>query len=170
MANYQNAINLAYKTNAVPSIYNARQANQTSWGYGLNAEQALTKDVGIFARWSWNNGQTETQTYDISKSISGGVSVNGEIWSRKEDTFGLAFAVNGISASEINYLQLKASTMFIGDGALKYKPEQIIETYYSFNVYKGAYLTADYQRIANPAYNAARGPVNFLSLRAHLKF
>ena len=96
--------------------------------------------------------------------------MNGEIWSRKEDTFGLAFAVNGISASEINYLQLKASTMFIGDGALKYKPEQIIETYYSFNVYKGAYLTADYQRIANPAYNAARGPVNFLSLRAHLKF
>ncbi len=170
MANYQNAINLAYKTNTVPSIYNARQANQTSWGYGLNAEQALTKDVGIFARWSWNNGQTETQTYDISKSLSGGVSVQGSIWNRKEDTFGLAFAVNGISASEINYLQLKASTMFIGDGALQYKPEQIIETYYSFNVYKGAYLTADYQRIANPAYNAARGPVNFFSLRAHLEF
>ena len=169
MANYQNAIKLAYETNTVPSIYNARQANQTSWGYGLNAEQALSKEIGIFARWSWNNGQTETQTYDISKSLSGGVSVNGAIWNRKEDTFGLAFAANGISASEINYLQLKASTMFIGDGALKYKQEQILETYYSFNVYKGVYLTADYQRIANPAYNAARGPVNFFSLRAHLK-
>ena len=169
MANYQNAINLASKTNTIPSIYNARQANQTAWGYGLNAEQAITKDIGIFGRWSWNNGQTETQTYDISKSLSGGLSITGSAWNRKEDTFGLAFAVNGISASEINYLQLKGSTMFIGDGALQYKPEQILETFYSFNIYKGVYLSADYQRIANPAYNAARGPVNFFSLRAHIE-
>jgi high affinity Mn2+ porin len=32
------------------------------------------------------------------------------------------------------------------------------------------WTTFDYQRIANPAYNADRGPVNVLSLRLHAEF
>ena len=31
------------------------------------------------------------------------------------------------------------------------------------------FISADYQRIANPAYNSARGPVNFFGLRAHIE-
>jgi len=59
--------------------------------------------------------------------------------------------------------------MFIGDGALAYKPEQIFEAYYSYKVYKKLYLTADYQYIASPAYNSDRGPIHFLGIRAHLE-
>ena len=59
-------------------------------------------------------------------------------------------------------------TAFIGDGALSYKNEQVAETYYSAQVYKNTYLSLDYQRIANPAYNSARGPVNFFGVRAHI--
>jgi len=59
--------------------------------------------------------------------------------------------------------------MFIGDGRLNYKKEQIFETFYSWNVYKSLSLSADYQRIANPGYNADRGPVNFYGLRAHIE-
>ena len=59
--------------------------------------------------------------------------------------------------------------MFIGDGALSYKREQVIETYYSAQVYKNLYISADYQHITNPAYNSARGPVNFYGLRAHIE-
>ena len=44
----------------------------------------------------------------------------------------------------------------IGDGALSYKAETIVEAFYSLQVTKGTWVTADYQRIANPAYNAAR--------------
>jgi hypothetical protein len=77
--------------------------------------------------------------------------------------------VSGISAAEINYLQLGGSTAFIGDGALSYKPEQVFETYYSAKMFKGFYVTADYQYIANPAYNANRGPVNFIGLRARIE-
>ena len=59
--------------------------------------------------------------------------------------------------------------MFIGDSRLNYKKEQIFETFYSWNVYKSLSLSADYQRIANPGYNADRGPVNFYGLRAHIE-
>jgi len=58
---------------------------------------------------------------------------------------------------------------FIGDGALSYKKEQILETFYSAKVYEELFISADYQRIANPAYNLARCPVNFFGLRAPIE-
>jgi hypothetical protein len=60
-------------------------------------------------------------------------------------------------------------TAFIGDGKLSYKSEQVLETFYSAKIYKDLFISADYQRIANPAYNSARGPVNFFGLRAHIE-
>ena len=59
--------------------------------------------------------------------------------------------------------------MFIGDSRIAYQGERILETYYSFNLYKGAFLSADYQYIRNPAYNADRGPVSFFGVRAHIE-
>ena len=170
MATYRDAINFGQQTNTTPDIFNVRNGYQTKWGYGINGEQAITENVGAFARWSWNNGQTETQAFtDISKSLSGGLSVKGAHWGRENDTLGLGFAINGISAAQISYLQQGGSTMFIGDGKLSYRNEQIFESFYSLNIMKGAYLSADYQRIANPGYNSARGPVNFFGLRAHIE-
>ena len=29
------------------------------YGYVVNLEQALTDDIGVFGRWSWNDGKTE---------------------------------------------------------------------------------------------------------------
>ena len=169
MGNYQNAIALGLQTDTSPNLINVRQGAQNSWGYGLNMEQAINDDIGLFARWSWNPGQTETQTLDISRSLSGGITSKGAAWNRPNDAVGVGYAINGISTSEINYLQLGGMTAFIGDGALRYKNEQIVETYYSAHVYKNMFISADYQRIANPAYNSARGPVNFYGLRAHIE-
>ena len=158
------------QTGTIPDIFNTRYNYQTKWGYALNGEQAITSDIGAFARWSWNNGQTETQAFtDISNSLSGGLSIKGTGWGRPQDTIGIGAALNGISAQQINYLQQGGVTMFIGDGRLNYKKEQIFETFYSWNVYKELSLSADYQRIANPGYNADRGPVNFFGLRAHIE-
>jgi high affinity Mn2+ porin len=124
----------------------------------------------LFARWSWNNGQSETEAFtDISRSLSAGTSIKGSFWRRPDDTYGLAFSFNGISSSQINYLSQGGSTMFIGDGKIAYQGERILETYYSVNLFKGAYLSADYQYIQNPAYNSNRGPVSFFGLRAHFE-
>ncbi len=169
MGNYQNAVNQAQVSNSTPDITSVRQAAQTSWGYGLNIEQAINEDVGIFGRWSWNPGTTETQTIDISRSLSGGLSIKGSGWSRPKDTVGIGYAINGIASSQVSYLQQGGIAPFIGDGALSYKKEQILETFYSAQVYKDLFISGDYQRIANPAYNSARGPVNFFGLRAHIE-
>jgi high affinity Mn2+ porin len=169
MGSYQNAINQAQQTNSTPNVTGVRKAAQNSWGYGFNIEQAINDDVGIFGRWSWNPGTTEAQTVDISRSLSAGVSIKGSSWSRPKDTVGIGYAVNGISSSQITYLQQGGMAAFIGDGALSYKKEQILETFYSAKVYKELFISADYQRIANPAYNSARGPVNFFGLRAHIE-
>ena len=170
MSTYQDAI--AYAQNnpgsGAPNIYNTRKMN-TTYGYGLNAEQTINSALGVFARWSWNNNQTETNTLDVGRSIAVGTNLKGNLWERKDDTYALAWAANAISSSEIRYLQLGGQTMFIGDGALQYKPEQIFETYYSAKLYKELFLTADFQRISNPAYNSARGPIDIISLWMHFE-
>jgi hypothetical protein len=169
MGRFDNAITQGSQNNTTPDMTSVRQPSQRSWGYGLNMEQAISNEIGVFSRWSWNTGNTETQTVDISRSLSGGVSVKGTSWARPSDTLGVGFAINGISGSQITYLQQGGIASFIGDSRLNYKKEKILETYYSAKVYKDLFITVDYQRIENPAYNASRGPINFLGVRAHIE-
>ena len=58
----------------------------------------------------------------------------------------------------------------IGDGALNYRPEKIFETYYSYSLNTWSALTFDYQFVADPAYNADRGPVHIFAGRYHAEF
>jgi high affinity Mn2+ porin len=128
-------------------------------------------DVGVFARASWNNGQTEILSFtDIDRSLSGGVSIKGSRWGRPDDTIGVGGAVNGLSAAHRDFLAAGGVGLLIGDGRLNYRPEQIVEAYYAYQLRKGVTVTADYQFIANPAYNADRGPVSVFSGRLHGEF
>ncbi len=45
----------------------------------------------------------------------------------------------------------------------------MIEACYSVGLRPGIALTFDCQRIANPGYNADRGPVSFIALRLHME-
>ena len=171
LSTFNDTVNHAQQTGGYPpNILTSRNGNQNKWGYVINAEQAVLDYIVLFGGWSWKNGQSETEAFtDISRSLSAGASIKGSFWSRPDDTYGLAFSVNGISSSQINYLSQGGSTMFIGDGKISYQGERILETYYSVNLFKGAYLSADYQYIRNPAYNSDRGPVSFFGLRAHFE-
>ena len=57
----------------------------------------------------------------------------------------------------------------IGRACLQ-RNERIFETYYAYALNKSFTLTADYQFITNPAYNADRGPVHIFSGRLHGEF
>lgn len=145
--------------------------NRLKYGFYANLEQAVTKDVGIFARASWNDGQNEILSFtDIDRSLSGGVSVKGSAWGRPSDTVGLGGAVNGLSGAHRDFLAAGGNGLLIGDGQLNYRQEKIIEAYYAYNINKWSTLTFDYQFVANPAYNADRGPVSIFSARAHAEF
>ncbi|HVY66977.1 MAG TPA: carbohydrate porin [Gammaproteobacteria bacterium] len=48
--------------------------------------------------------------------------------------------------------------------------ERITETCYSAGLFGRSFVTADLQRITNPAYNRDRGPVSVVALRSHTQF
>jgi high affinity Mn2+ porin len=107
---------------------------------------------------------------DIDASFSGGVSIKGASWNRPDDNIGMAGAVNALSADHRDFTAAGGLGILIGDGRLNYRAEQIVEIYYAYAVTKALALTFDYQFIANPAYNADRGPVSICSGRLHAEF
>lgn len=145
--------------------------SRLKYGFYLNLEQSLSDDVGAFARFSWNDGHSEIMSFtDIDTSVSAGLSIKGQAWNRPADTIGIGGAINLISGDHANYMANGGFGILTGDGALTYAPEFVFETYYSLNVAKGLYLTADYQFLANPAYNQVRGPVHVFSGRVMARF
>ncbi len=141
------------------------------YGFYLNGEQEIADEIGLFGRYSWNDGQNEILSFtDIDRSISGGLSIKGGRWGRASDTIGIGGAVNGLSAAHRDFLAAGGNGLLIGDGRLNYGTERILETFYAYAINKNFTFTADYQLIVNPAYNADRGPVSIFSGRLHGEF
>jgi high affinity Mn2+ porin len=155
-----------------PNVDSTQAYGRHKYGFGINTDQYLTKDFGVFAKASWNDGHTQTWFFtEIDRSITFGGELKGTQWNRPDDEVALAFIGDGLSAPHRNYLADGGYGFIIGDGKLNYAPEMIAEIYYKINAYqKKFFLTPDYQFILNPAYNKDRGPVNVFSLRAHVEF
>jgi len=123
------------------------------------------------------DGKTETYAFtEADGSLSTGLVFKGGLWGRSDDAVGVAFMHNTLSPERRGFLAAGGMSYFIGDASansttsLAYKPEQILEAFYSFQMTRSTWLTTDYQRIQNPAYNADRGPVNVYALRFHAEF
>jgi high affinity Mn2+ porin len=155
-----------------PVVDTTQAYGRHKYGFGISADQYLSKDFGIFAKVSYNDGHNETWFFtEIDRSLSFGGVLKGASWKRPDDELGLAFVGNGLSAPHRDYLADGGYGFLIGDGKLNYSPEMIAELYYKINAFqKKFWLTPDYQFILHPAYNADRGPVNVFSLRAHIEF
>ena len=178
LARFQDATNYVVVNNAqgTQAINNVRTNYQYKTGIGINAEQALASDFGVYMRAFTSDGHTETMSFtEADNSLSVGMGLDGTRWSRPKDTVGLSFMLNGLSSYRRNYLQAGGVSYFIGDYAsptqtISYRPEQISELYYNATVVKNVLAGVNFQHISNPAYNAARGPVNILSFRIHAEF
>lgn len=157
---------------SAPSVDSTHAYGRHKYGFGVSADQYLTRDLGLFAKASYNDGHTETWFFtEIDRSISFGAVLKGTAWKRNDDELGLAFIGDGLSADHRDYLAAGGYGFIIGDGKLNYSPEMIAEIYYKINAYqKKFWLSPDYQFILHPAYNADRGPVNVLGIRAHVEF
>jgi high affinity Mn2+ porin len=171
--NYRQALAIegADPTLDINNIMAGIRHDNLKYGFYANAEQQIAKDVGLFARASWNDGQNEILSFtDIDRSLSGGLSIKGSYWGRPSDTIGVGGAINGLSSAHRDFLAAGGLGLLIGDGRLNYSNERILETYYAFAIDKNFTFTADYQLITNPAYNADRGPVSIFSGRLHGEF
>lgn len=170
MGGYRDAIADAAASGATPDLATSRRT-RAKHGFGVNLEQSLSPAAGVFARASWNNGEAETFAFtEIDRSVSAGVLIKGTAWKRVGDSIGIALVRNGVSAAHRDYLAAGGLGFFLGDGRLRYAAESIFETFYSLTLAKDTWLSADFQRIFNPAYNADRGPVSVASARFHYGF
>jgi hypothetical protein len=133
---------------SAPDLCWARKSN-IKMGIGINMEQGITEDIGVFFRGMYSDGKTEVYSYTSSdRSLSFGSLMKGLRWNRNKDAIGLGYAQSWISTQHANYLNMGGIDGFIGDGKINVKPEQLI----------------------NPAYNSDRGPVNIYGARVHFEF
>jgi high affinity Mn2+ porin len=157
--------------NAVPDVTATRRIGTLKYGFGLNVEQELRKDLGVFGRLGWNDGKTESFAFTaIDRLATAGVSLTGGSWKRPSDTAASAITVSGLSGVHATYLARGGLDFLIGDGALRYGREAIWESYYSARVLPGVFTTIDLQHVTNPAYNRDRGPLWIGSLRLHVEW
>jgi high affinity Mn2+ porin len=156
---------------AVPDVVAYRAQGRVKTGLGLNLEYSLPRDVRLFARSGWNEGHHESFAYtEVNDSVQGGGDVAGPRWRRPQDRVGVALVSNGLSGPHREYLALGGEGFLLGDGALNYGRETIVETYYTAHVWKGASAAGGLQYVEHPGYNRDRGPVLVGMLRLHLEF
>jgi len=154
-----------------PDITNHPWHITRKYGFGINLEQSLSKNLTAFSRFGWNNGKTESFAYtEVDQTFEGGLGAVGSMWRRRYDRAGITFVTNAICKDHQLYLAAGGRGFLLGDGALNYGREDIVETYYTAHVWKGVYLGPDLQHVNNPGYNRDRGPVLIPGMRTHLEF
>jgi high affinity Mn2+ porin len=153
-----------------PSVASTR-AYRIKYGFGLSWDQEITKDIGVFSRLGWNDGHTESWAFTAMDRLAEiGTLFDGRCWCRPNDQVGLAFAAAGLAKIHHEYLAAGGLDFNIGDGALSYGLEEVLDVYYNAAVIKGINVTLDFQEVINPAYNRDRGPVSIGSVRVHYEF
>jgi hypothetical protein len=155
----------------VPDITNHPWHITRKYGFGINLEQNLARNLAAFARFGWNNGKTESFVYtEVDQTFAGGLKASGGLWHRRYDRAGVALVTNAICKDHQRYLADGGLGFLLGDGKLNYGRENIVETFYTAHVWRGIYLAPGLQHIVNPGYNRDRGPVLVPSFRAHVEF
>ncbi len=125
-------------------IVATRKPGTIKYGFGINVEQKITSDIGVFGR-----GKTESWAFtEIDRTASGGLAIRGR---RRNDVMGAGMAVNGISGDHRAYLARGGYGFLIGDGSLEHAGrETVFEAYYGWRVRNMVTISPDYQLIVNP--------------------
>jgi high affinity Mn2+ porin len=154
-----------------PDITNHSWHITRKYGFGINLEQSLARNFTAFGRFGWDNGKTESFAYtEVDQTFAGGLGANGALWHRRFDRAGVALVTNGICKDHQIYLADGGLGFLLGDGALRYGREKIVEAFYTAHVWRGIYIAPGVQHINNPGYNRDRGPVTVPTLRLHTEF
>jgi high affinity Mn2+ porin len=172
MGNYRESIAQGLAAGTTPDITASRNYEHVKYGFLVNIEQEINDDLGAFCRLGWDDGQSETWAFtECDRTAACGILLKGASWHRPQDQIGLGIVIDGISSSHAAYLAAGGLGYELGDGKLNYNPEMVLETYYRFELKKDAiWVTPDFQFIADPGYNADRGPVEVFGLRVHAEF
>lgn len=170
MGRFDDALALGQATAGQPDLSLVRREH-AKVGVGLSFEQKVGENLGLFTRLNWSDDKTETYAFtEAGRNVSFGGLLKGTAWGRPNDVVGAAFSLNMLGPDHRAYLAAGGSGAFLGDGALNYGHERVLELFYSFQPVKGLMLSPDFQLIQNPGYNRDRGPAKFYGMRVHAEF
>jgi len=172
MGNYRQAVQ-QFTSGAVkqPDITLSERNGAMKYGLGANAEQELTANLRVAARFGWNDNSTESYAYsEVGQTFEMAADYAFTRWHRPNDKVGAALVSNAIKRDNQNYLRDGGLGFLLGDGKLNYAREDILEMYYNRHVWSGFYAALGTQLIAHPGYNKDRGPVAVFTVRTHVDF
>lgn len=117
------------------------RTKERNYGFGLSFDQEVNNNMGIFARYGWQNPEVylNGEDFSLEQSYSVGMQVAGSSWNREDDFFGLAFG--GVIPSD----DYKKS-----NSTLKADTEHHLEAYYSYKVNDHLTVSPDIQVIWDP--------------------
>ena len=173
MGRYAAALAVGVEKDTAPNIAADDKPGRVKYGFGANLEVPLADsgETGAFLRVGWNDGATESFAFaEVEHQLSGGVQFSGAHWSRTNDRFAVAFLLSGLGALHHQYLAAGGSGFLLGDGALNYSVEEILESYYRAQIGRFIQVSPDVQFIRNPGYNRDRGPALVASLRVNVRY
>ncbi len=172
MGRYDVATSAGRASGTAPSVTDDARRGRRKVGITSNIEVPLADrgETGVFACAGWNDGRTEDIAFtEVDRNLCGGVQVSGARWGRANDRFGAALMVAGLSAPHRAYLAAGGSGIQLGDGTLRDARERLFELYYLWQPTKWLQVTPDLQIVANPGFNADRGPARIYSVRLHFR-
>lgn len=173
MGVYADALAIAKQRGTTPSISADDMDGRVKQGYGINLEQPLADDgeTGLFLRYGWDDGKTESFAYvEADQQLSFGGQLSGVHWGRGEDRVGLGLSYEALAGGHRAYLAAGGCGFSLCDGGLDYGYERVLETYYRAQFGRYVQFGPDFQFIQDPGYNRARGPVRVVGLRLHLSY
>ncbi len=131
---------------------NSGQPTTNAAMINVSVDQALTGNLGIFARYA---AQDDTLAENkVVSAISGGVSIGGAYWGMDADTVGIAYG----------HLELNRDIVTINNDG-----ESVAEIYYNHEINEHMNITADVQMFSNLERTSNRDVAVF-SLRAQADF
>ena len=170
MGTYRTQNLQAFAAARAPDITAHPATAAIKYGFGGNFEQELTDALRIYGRFGWNEGQHESYAYtEVDQTIAAGLDFK-PFKARPADKLGATFISNAIKRDHQAYLALGGKGFLLGDGALSYAREDILEAYYNYHLAHGIYYALDAQFVDHPGYNQARGPVLVETVRMHVDF
>ena len=138
---------------------------RTDWGAGINIQQELTDNVGMFVRAGFDKKTTDLK--DTTHGFNGGFVFNGTLWNRPNDEFGIAAGINSQHGATFKGIN---KSYRIGTGTDLFAPETNFETYYRWALNKNLDVTFDYQLINNPNFLKNSQPAHVFGLRLRANF
>jgi high affinity Mn2+ porin len=180
MGDYAAALAIAAAHGTIPNIAADDREGRHKYGFGVNAEQPLADEgaTGVFLRWGWNDGHTESFAFtEVEQVAALGAQLAGTHWHRPDDRLGLALVSEALSPGHRDYLAAGGAGFLLDDGRMSYGREQILEAYYRLQ-YEWPQQAGpvrwqvgpDFQYVRNPGYNRDRGPARFWAVRLHLEY